>query len=288
MHKLISCARLLLVVLTCYACGCAAREYTASGHPSIVKFSSDSQRILYDDYRYDRVYLYHTGAAQMEVFTGGIGCVRSGVKGFVLLPWRLNDYSQSRVPITCLLATVENGKTALEVLESLPPGRLLSMFFYTDWPAIQAEMCQSPASTTVKGWKVVVNRLDGRGWSEGAYPCTMQTMHEQRGRPVGIMSEGCAYKYTPVDPGQDVECIRGSGANESEVRLLSPSAEFLVRIADQDDPLHRLTLTDLRTNKKVILLDKDDAERDAQEERERKFQYPIMRFLLFLHGRSGS
>lgn len=293
MENVVCGVRMLLIGLTCLASGCTTREYTASGHASIVKISSDSKRILYQDSRYARVYLYHVDMARMETFKGGIGCASSGVKSFVLLPWCLNDFSLSRVPIACFLATVENGATILTMVENLPPGHLLSLSFCSDQSALQAEICQLDGPTRLQGRRTLVNRLDGQGWSVSQSSCTVQTRREQMGRPVGIMDEG--YVYYPysdslgsVSDGRNTERFSSPERQVVEVRLRSPDGKSLIRINDWDDPLYRLTLTDLTTNKKVVLLDKDDTERDAQEERERELQYPLVRLLLFFHGMSGS
>jgi hypothetical protein len=261
---------------------------SASGHPDFAKFSPDGRRLVYQDARYDRAYVYDLGTRHRHEVPGHVACIDREVQRLVLLPRGIaGGYSAGRGPIPCTLLTISGDSL---VLEQLPPLRVNLEFaqvlleFAPNQTSLLATIYESRYADKPDSCRLLA--IGGDTWLDTQIPEARRNTPPWRIASPGGIREG-RYLYHPVydtgiplpggELGMDVE--REFRNDWLTYVLRSPDGSHLLRIIDGDDPWHRLTLTDLRTMKKEVILDKNDAALDVMKWCSKLILLPIAPFL---------
>ncbi len=257
---------------------------TASGYPGFVKFSPDSERVLYDDGRYGRTYLYWIQTGDKLVFTGRVSCVDAEVRRFVLLPVECDGGRATGSRTDCLLVTVADKGATVTTLPSVPEGGRVAMVFCAEGALLQA---------STRGYWGAIRQAWTYTTGDSCWEPTSNWYHETDAPPQcfdipgGALKGGHVFCPLPdrarmpasVEWGRDVEVHSSSDGAMLEFRLPSPDGQYLVRVHDRDDPWLRLTLTDLRNQTKTVLLEKDDFVRDLVDSLIIVVLYPLQPLL---------
>jgi hypothetical protein len=260
---------------------------TASGHPDFVKFSPDGRRLVYQDARHDRVYVYDLEARQRYAIPGCVACMDREVKRLVLLPRRYRGDKPIADPAPCTLVMITDGKPSLEPLPPLHAGTgyrrvfvefepeqtsLLAIIYATS-DALKPEFCRRLA-------------LAGDRWLDVELPeARRDALPGRLLVPAGTREGG--HCYSPVSEPGVVPSGEELGVGvETESRkdsltyvLRSPDSKYVVRISDGADAWRRMTLTGPGTMNKEIILDKDDAAYDVFDGCVRIMELPVRVFM---------
>jgi hypothetical protein len=255
------------------AAGCSA-----SGYPLFAKFSPDARRLVYQDARYDHTYVYDLNTQQRHQVPGHVACMDRDVMHLVLFPCAASGdghFGQGAIP--CSVATLGEGQPAIEQLPAL---QITSEFpvVLLEFAADQKSLLATTYETKYARKPQSCRRL-APGDSEWV---DVEILEDRRDTPAwrlfspGGIREG-RYFYHPVyEPGFLPEEEQLGMDVQREFKhdwltswltyvLPSPDGNYQLRIIDGDDVWHRLTLTDLRTMKKTVILDKNDAASDVMD-----------------------
>lgn len=272
MHGFRSCKRMLATTM---ALPIAVFGCTASGYPDFVKFSPDGRRLVYQDARYPRVYIYDLKTRQKYVLKGRIASLNREVDRFVLLPHRYTGVESPPAPLPCCLVTFEHGGPQVERLPGLPLGSGVL-------PVVVMELGpeqQQILATIYEHQSVVFRTAPHRDyllkfgqdeWTAVRCPRDFPR-HPPAGPayiPSGVREGRHVFCPDPEPPMNQLEFKSDYWGFDVETEfrndrigliLRSPDGSFVVRICDIDDPWGRVTLTEVATGRKEIILNKNDA-----------------------------
>jgi hypothetical protein len=263
---------LLLVV----AAGCAE-----SGHPSVVKISPDSRFVVYEDCRYARVYVYDVKAEKRHAVPGVLAFMDPSVTRLILLPDRVENLVILGQIRPSLISIGEKG-VVVDRLPSLP-GRPLINDLYLRLLAEQGEVqaiiyrC-APGTDPKAGREYYTLRFGQDAWLRQPFPEIPFARLNDRSHDgvLGARATGPVYAPTALpDPAVALSAEQSSGIGvkvdrkwierigEKDVRLqyelTSPDETFRVTIGDLKDIWGRVWLTRQADQRRIILLDKNDA-----------------------------
>lgn len=247
---------------------------TASGIPRFVKFSPDSRRLVYEDYRYHRVYIFDLDTHEKHVLYGYTVSIDQQVQRFVVSghPNRWHGWERQLAYILVVPGKAEPDETKLPPLPLGPNAGYVCIEFGPGADEISAFTYKSnyyhPSNTPAEVYRMAP-RADA--WT-GVKPVPDEygpLSHRRVVAPGGIWEGGHVYCpcWEPEGnsmkkvPGVDVEAT-GSGAQTTYL-LPSPDGRFVVRIGDVDDPWRRVTLTECVSGAREVILDKDDGASDV-------------------------
>jgi hypothetical protein len=271
-RPLMCCALAQILLLMCSGC-------TTSGYPWFVKFMPASGQILCEDNRYARVYVYSLESRKKLVLTGRVACIDMATNRFVLRAEGRNN------PLPCSLVTLMAEGIRVESLPAVPlPGQLPQtvMEFGPSHGTIAAlnyatDYDQKPSTNCVL-------TIGQSSWMQESIPEAVA------GKPYLIyyrninMRQG-GYTFAPVHewgpvvprgPVWGVDVQDTFRNNKLGFRLPSPDGKYVVMILDPDDRLGRVTLTEVATGYRTVLLDKNDAAQDALDVLGRVYAAPLM------------
>jgi len=248
-------------------CTTALSGCSASGYPLFAKFSPDGQRLVYEDARYPRVYVCEPKTGHKTVLVGSVACIDGDVRQLVLWQQRVQPDYHGSSPIPCSLVTLSDQGPVVEQLPALPgqPGSsVILMDFLPESGLIVARTLRSyyrlPDATPDQSFTLKPGEkhwTQQAGATGGAGPIPWWRLY----LPGGVR-QGRHY-YAPVhDPdlpqserwGQDVQWAD----RKFERDLYGPGQEYVVRVADGDDPWSRTTIDEPATGRREIILDKND------------------------------
>lgn len=246
---------------------------TASGYPAFVKFSPDGRRLVYQDARYPRVYIYDLETRQKYVMKGRVASLNREVDRFILLPNRYSGRQSPPDPVPCRLVTFERDGPRVERLPGLPVGSGLLPIVCMELGPDQQQIL----ATIYDSSYVVFSRRPHRDYRLKLGENEWTAVRCPRDFPRHPPAEP-PYIPSGVREGRHVFCPDHSPENQAKgdnwgfdvetefssnyrlgFILRSPDGSFVVRIRDIDDPWRRVTLTEVATGRKEIILNKNDA-----------------------------
>lgn len=277
-----------LGLLLLFSSGCA------SGMPSLVKVSPDSQRVVYEDCRYARVYVHDLPTGRKQVFAGSLVYMDDTLEHLILVP----QHHVTGRSIKPAIIKMSEGTAHRRELPPIQPGFLvLDLYLNWDRDSGEATACAygvrsgrpAPDAKAYLRW-----RPGEAVWTSLPFPdrpFAERNDYSHKGPrgardagpvycpldipPVGSQATDSAPATRPEDflEAMEKEELARSGIGLSRkvtwkglfhgdpqitTMLSSPDGKYLIRIGDGDDPWQRLTVTDVATGKRRILLNKND------------------------------
>lgn len=278
-------SRGLVIAITCGVGLLASGGCTASGKALLVKISPDSRWVVCQDARYPSVHLHSIASGKSETLPGVVVYVDSTMQHLITVPSKhpVAYYGVAAASIQPVLIELLDGRAIQQPLPKLAPGfEMLQVFFDRNSASGEVAACLYGGQTKAACRAYL-------SWKPGQAQWTALPFPE---RPFAeyydYLSKGCrgAIESGPVfcpipdvigvpayPPGEGDSPDRYGLGLKEDVRWLdqqhtksrttylmtSPDGKSIIHLWDPDDPWERVTLVDVASGRKTILVEKNDA-----------------------------